>query len=116
MALKSKLNVFARGLPKALDKAAEQTAKAVKAERDKLVPIDTGDLLDSGEVLPGEDVGAWLVREGAGLSDARAAFTEYGTARMAAQPHMTPAAERHRGTLADNVAAQLKVLEGKAGV
>lgn len=109
------LQAFADGIPKAIDAGTEETAAQVLDERDNLVPIDTGALLDSGTIRKVED-GHYEVREGDGLPDARATYTEYGTARMPAQPHMTPAAERCRTNLPRNVAAQLKALEKRSRV
>jgi hypothetical protein len=110
MALKSRIPAIARVLPKALDKAAEETAKLVKKERDRLVPYDSGDLLESGEALPGPQLGHWFVEEGAGLPDARASYTEYGTDKQDAQPHMTPAAELGRKALPANVKKHVKAV------
>lgn len=107
---KSKLTAFRRGTPRALDKAAETTARAALAIRNGLVPVDTGALLDSGEVLAGPSLGHWIMREGAGLPDARASFTEFGTDRQIAQPHMVPAAEQARKFLPANVATEIKKL------
>lgn len=115
MPLKSKLLDFAAGLHGAIDAGTEQTAHQVKDTRDPLTPIDTGALRDSGAVVQVAS-GHWQVREGDGLSDARAIYTEYGTEKAPAQPHMTPAAEQNRANLPKNVAAQLKALEGRSAV
>lgn len=114
MALKKAgLKTFQKGLPLALDRAAKATAEAALQIRNGLVPVDTGALKDSGETLAGPRLGFWTMREGAGLPDARARFSEFGTARMAAQPHMTPAAEQSRPILRKNIASQVKALAGK---
>lgn len=114
MALKKAgLKTFQRGMPQALDRAARETANAALQIRNGLVPIDTGQLMDSGETLAGPRPGYWIMREGAGLPDARARYTEYGTARMSAQPHMTPAAEQAKPLLRKHVIAQVKALAGK---
>lgn len=97
-----------RGIGKALDAAAKETAQAVLTIRDGLVPEDTGALRESGEILAGAQLGHWIVREGAGLPDARARYTEYGTDKAPAQPHMTPAAEQGKGLLKTNVAKRVK--------
>lgn len=91
MTLKSNIPRLRRALPDALDTATAQAAGRVKDVRDDLVPVDTSALLRSGRVIR-HDAARYEVREGEGLPDARAAYTEYGTSRMAAQPHMTPAA------------------------
>jgi len=114
MALKKRgLQAFQRSLPQALDKGAEDTARQVLQIRNGLVPVDTGALLESGEALAGPTQGHWIVREGAGLPDARARWTEWGTATQIAQPHLTPAAEQGRALLRRNVAARVTALAGK---
>lgn len=87
------IDTFLAGLAGALDAGTHEAADAVKAARDPLTPVDTGELLASGAVVQVEE-GHWQVREGDGLPDARAAYTEFGTHRAPAQPHMTPAAEQ----------------------
>lgn len=84
------LEVFRAGLADAIDAGAFETAQSVKRIRDELCPVDTGDLLESGELVK-VDEGRYVVREGRGLPDARAVHTEYGTSKMVAQPHMAPA-------------------------
>jgi hypothetical protein len=105
---KSGLKALQRGIGKALDNAAKETAQSVLSVRNGLVPEDTGALRESGEILAGGQLGHWIVREGAGLPDARSRYTEYGTDRAPAQPHMTPAAEQGKGLLRANVAKHVK--------
>lgn len=105
---KQKLVSFQRTLPRALDAAAKETAQAGLGIRNGLVPVDTGELKESGEILAGPQLGHWVIREGAGLPDARARYTEFGTARQAAQPHLTPAAEQCKPILRANVAKRVK--------
>lgn len=107
------LDTFLAGLDTAIDDGTHETADAVKAARDPLTPVDTGDLLASGTVVQVES-GHWQVREGDGLPDARAIYTEYGTSKAAAQPHMTPAAEQT--DTAGIMAAKLKALEGRSRI
>jgi hypothetical protein len=109
------LRAFLAGLEGAIDQGTQETAEQVKATRDPLTPVDTGELLGSGKVVQVAP-GHYQVREGDGLPDARAVYTEYGTSRQAAQPHMTPAAEQHRADLPKNIAAKLKELEGRSRV
>jgi hypothetical protein len=109
------LRRFAAGIMGAIDAGAHDTADDILDERDNRVPIDTGELLDTGRVVKVEE-GMYQVREGDGLPDSRAHWTEYGTSRMPAQPHMTPAAEMHRPNLAKNIAARLKALEQRSRV
>lgn len=105
----SKLIAFRAGLPQAIDDGVHDTAIQVIEVRNEYVPVDTGDLLNSGEINQ-IDSGVWEVSEGNGLPDARAAFTEFGTDKAPAQPHMTPAAEQNRANLATNIAARIKAL------
>jgi HK97 gp10 family phage protein len=91
MTLKHKFPQVRRAAATALDEGLGELAQFVKARRDPLTPVDTGDLLASGKVeRTGE--AEWVVSEGEGIGDARAAFTEFGTSKQAAQPHMIPAA------------------------
>jgi hypothetical protein len=98
-----------------IDAGVEETTHQAKDVRDPLTPVLTGELLGSGvvvQVAPGH----WQLREGDGLPDARAAYTEYGTARAPAQPHVTPAAEAARVALPVNVGKRLKALADKSGI
>jgi hypothetical protein len=115
MPWKSAIPTFVAGLPQALDQGAEETAEQVKQTRDPLTPVDSGDLLASGRVVQVAQ-GFWQFREGDGLPDARSSYTEYGTAKQAAQPHVTPAAEQNRAGFAANVARHLKALERQSKV
>lgn len=115
MPFRSRLLDFAAGIAPAIDQGVEETADQVKATRDPLTPVDSGDLLASGavvQVAPGH----WQFREGDGLPDARAAYTEWGTAKAPAQPHVVPAAEQNRAGFAANVARHLKDLAGRSKV
>lgn len=87
------LDIFIAGLPTAIDDGAQETAETVLAKRNPLTPVDTGDLLATGHI-EGDTDGQRRVVEGTGLGDARAPYTEYGTHKQSAQPHMTPAAEQ----------------------
>jgi HK97 gp10 family phage protein len=97
------------GLEGAIDRGTETTAQQVKDTRDPLTPVDTGELLASGRIVKVES-GHWQFREGDGIGDARAIWTEWGTGRMPAQPHVTPAVEQNRANLAINVAAEVRKL------
>lgn len=107
MPLKSNMGRLARAIAGALDDAAAQAADIGKRERDARVPVDTGALLRSGEVRR-LDEAHYQIREGAGLGDARAAYTEYGTSRQAAQPHMGPAARAAAAALRQAGAAAIR--------
>ena len=90
MALTSNLRRIAAQLDPATKAACKETAQEVQEERDNRVPVDTGDLLSSGRVLAVP--GGYEFREGEGLGDARAYWTEFGTDQAPAQPHVAPAA------------------------
>lgn len=111
MTLKSNIPRLRKALAPALDAGVGDTAQLVKRERDPRTPVDTGDLLASGRVVKHAEA-HYEVREGDGLPDARARFTEYGTSRQAAQPHMTPAAEegkrQMRGIVGATVAKAIR--------
>src|SRR5690348_1965677 len=94
MPLRSNIPRVARALESACDDAAQQAAQRLLDERNQRVPIDTGQLRDSGSITQIE-AGVWRFSEGEGLPDARAAFTEYGTSNpnYPAQPHVWPAVE-----------------------
>jgi HK97 gp10 family phage protein len=81
------------GLAAAVDDGARATAEAIKAIRDPLTPVDTGELLRS-DLIEQIESGHYRYSEGNGLPDDRAIFTEYGTIHAAAQPHFTPAVEQ----------------------
>src|SRR5688572_23634431 len=108
MALKSRLGPIAKAIGQALDGAVKSAAETGKATRDRLVPVDTGALRASGAVVR-VNTARYQIREGDGLPDARAVYTEYGTSRAPAQPHMTPAASVARGALSTAVAAVVKI-------
>jgi hypothetical protein len=115
MPWKSNIPTFIAGLPDALDQGAEETAEQVKTTRDSLVHVVTGALLASGRVVQ-VALGFWQVREGDGLPDARASWEEFGTAKRPAHPHMIPAAEQNRASLATNIAKHIKALERQSKV
>lgn len=91
MPLDSDIPRIRAAITRAADATCAKAATAGKAERDARCPVDTGALLRSGRVQR-LDTARWEIREGDGLPDARARYTEYGTSRQAAQPHMGPAA------------------------
>jgi hypothetical protein len=107
MTLKSNIPALRKAIGPALDTSVGETAGVVKTERDARTPIDTGDLLASGRIVRHAEA-HYEVREGDGLPDARAHFTEYGTSRMEAQPHMTPAAEAGRRDIGPRARAAVK--------
>lgn len=113
MAVRSRLGAAARAITAGLDPAVRAAADDGKAVRDRLAPVDTGALKASGRVVKVAPA-HYQIREGAGLPDARAIYTEYGTARQRAQPHMTPAAEHIRRSAPAQIAGLLRVSVRKA--
>ena len=109
MPLKSKLLDFANGVLPATDQGVDETADQVVIDARAEVPIDTGALQTSIEKFGAGGTGERTVEAGQGLD--YAVIVEYTV-----KPYMTPAAERHRGDLTKNVAAELKGLEGKCRV
>ncbi|HYG66098.1 MAG TPA: HK97-gp10 family putative phage morphogenesis protein [Anaeromyxobacteraceae bacterium] len=80
---------------------AEETlagAEAVAREAKALAPVDTGRLRASIEALREGRTSAVVVARAP-----YAAFVEYGTRRMAAQPFMRPAAQRARAEVAARI-------------
>lgn len=108
------LQTFRAGLSQAIDEGVNDTAVQIHDTARSLVPVDTGALRTSIEVFGAGGSGERTVEAGQSLD--YAPFVEYGTARQAAQPFMTPAAERHRADLPKNIATRLKALEGRSGV
>jgi HK97 gp10 family phage protein len=73
---------------RAEDEIPHQAALSTKKDAKRLVPVDTGMLRDSieeGQVAHG----VWMLI----AAMPYAAYVEYGTSRMAAQPYMNPALE-----------------------
>ena len=107
----SGLDRFEAELTTAFDQGVEAAAREVLRTRNGMCPVDTGALLASGHVEQLSPA-TWRVVEGTGLTDARAFYTEYGTARMAAQPHMTPALTQVDA--AEIVAQHIRALAGQS--
>lgn len=91
----SRLRRVLQGEKAAIDRGAKAYAEAVKELASQLAPLGDTDepgyvhLRDSGEVEPIQS-GAYKVV----FHSDHAAFVEFGTARMAAQPYLTPATQR----------------------
>jgi HK97 gp10 family phage protein len=99
-------------MEKRLQKACDKTAEDIQADATQRAPVDTGFLRDSiyAGTSEGSDYGAGgmarphlpEVHRPPGISAVvavsatYAAYLEYGTHRMAAQPYFTPAVERAR--------------------
>jgi hypothetical protein len=114
MPWKSALPTFIAGLPQAIDAGVGETAQQVHDTARSLVPVDTGALQTSIEVFGAGGSGERVVSAGQSLD--YAVIVEYGSARQAAQPYMTPAAVQHAADLPHNVARHLKDLEKRSKV
>lgn len=111
--------------------SVERSAEIVLEEAEAIVPVDTGDLRDSGHVEAVSDIQAAVVFD----SD-HAVYVEYGTGQrgaaspgagegpydpnwpgMVAQPYLRPALDTARPAIVelfrDNFAAATKLLGGK---
>lgn len=84
--------ILARIAPDVIDRGAKDWAEAVKDRAQEIVPVDTGALKASIHV---EEAGRGSYQVVA--STHYAAFVEYGTHKMAAQPYLTPASRQVRG-------------------
>lgn len=78
----------------AIDRGVEKGAEQIAELARQLAPVDTGALRESIHVEPAEN---GVVRVVASVP--YAVYVEYGTARMAAQPFLTPATQ-HTNVLA----------------
>lgn len=85
----SRLRRVIQGSPHAIDRGARAYADAVADLAEQLAPVDTGALRESIHVEPGDTQGSYRVVASAPY----AVFQEYGTARMPAQPFLTPAVQ-----------------------
>lgn len=87
----NKLPKLPAALRREAERAVERNARECGAVAKSLAPVDTGKLRDSIDARPDGSM-AWVV----GPHTDYAAYVEYGTSRMAAQPYLTPATERQR--------------------
>lgn len=103
---------FRAGIGAALEAAVVEVAKQVEATAQSLVPVDTGALRTSIETFGAAGEAERIVSAGQGLD--YAAHIEFGTYKMAAQPFMTPAAQR--ADLKGAVTEELRALAGRSRV
>lgn len=101
----NRLGALAAQLPGLANAIVGKTVADIEAEAKALVPVDTGALKNS---ITGEMTGT---AEGqVSVGQEYGPYVEYGTARQAAQPYLTPAADRARPRLVAAVDAALKGL------
>ena len=79
--------------PDMIDKGAYDWAVAIEERAKEIVPVDTGALQESIHVEKGDQLGEYRVV----ASEPYAAFVEFGTSKMAAQPYLIPAWRQVRG-------------------
>jgi len=96
------IDALVRKFDKVIDSLKDELQEAVMEGADliqniavELVPVRTGRLRASIQVLPGDRPMEAIVRAG-GASAPYARHVEYGTRRMSAQPYMRPAADARR--------------------
>jgi HK97 gp10 family phage protein len=91
--LRSDLTKIAREAGPAGRRALLRTANDVLDISQQFVPVDTGELKESGlvEVIAEDEVHV-------GYSAGHAIFPEFGTIHQAAQPYLTPAMQQARVT------------------
>lgn len=84
--LSSNLTLIGQQAPIAAKEALLQTAADIVALTKELTPVDTGALKQSYGAIP---IDSNTIEIGSDME--YAPYVEYGTSRMAAQPHLTPA-------------------------
>ena len=94
---------IAAALPEKTTTVVAKTAFDVQAHAQNVVPVDTGNLKNSIATSFENDGLTAIVAP----HTEYAAYVEFGTRRMSAQPYMTPAAERVRPVF---IAAMKKML------
>jgi hypothetical protein len=100
-----------RALPRIVDAVAKFYIDTVYDISQDLVPVDTGDLKDSGRV---EKVGGGyrLVYDAKNRSgQSYAGYVEYGTTRTPAQPYLNPAADAALEMLGTNLDLEEMIAE-----
>lgn len=90
---------IAARIERTTERGAHVAAERVLDRSQRRVPIDTGELFESGHVE--------VVSQSPGVVDViydapHAGFVEFGTVKMAAQPYLTPALEAERQRFLDS--------------
>lgn len=99
----NRLNDLRSELHAEASRVVRKTARDIEAGAKSIVPVDTGNLKNSIQVTEQDDLNATI-----GTHVEYAAYVEYGTHRMAAQPYLTPAAERARPSFNEAMERLLK--------
>src|SRR4051812_36971581 len=103
--LKSDLTQIAGAVGAAAQRALFQTGADIVDLTKQLTPVDTGNLKGSYGAVP---VSRDEVHVGTAVE--YAPFVEYGTHRMAAQPHLTPAFAQSESTFAARLKQEVEKL------
>jgi HK97 gp10 family phage protein len=101
--LKSDLTRIAMQAPEAAKEALLQTAADIVDLTKQLTPVDTGSLKQSYGAVPIDSSTIQI-----GTDKEYGPFVEYGTSRMAAQPHLTPAFMQNEETFKVRLAEAIK--------
>jgi HK97 gp10 family phage protein len=101
--LKSDLTRIAMQAPEAAKEALLQTAADIVDLTKQLTPVDTGALKQSYGAVPIDSSTIQI-----GTDKEYGPFVEYGTSRMAAQPHLTPAFMQNEETFKVRLAEAIK--------
>lgn len=101
--LVSNLSKIAAAAPAAASAALLKTAADITSLTKQLTPVDTGNLKHSYGALP---LSPNRVLVGTDVEYGK--FVEYGTSRMSAQPHLTPAFHQSESTFKKNLADEIK--------
>lgn len=97
---------IAARLPKATGEIVKKTLLDIETQAKLRVPVDTGALRNSIQTEMETDTSGVVF-----TNQEYAAYVEYGTSKMAAQPYMTPAAEGERS----HFLSAMSDLEGQLG-
>jgi HK97 gp10 family phage protein len=103
MRLESNLTRIALQAPAKMGVALLQTAADIVEVTKQLAPVDTGALRQSYGAVP---ISSTEVHIGSDLE--YAPYQEYGTDRMAAQPHLTPAFMQAESTFQERLTQALQ--------
>ena len=90
--------------------AIRRTAAAIERDAKINAPVDTGALRSSISTATGNDVRGGRMTAVIGPTVSYGVYVELGTSRMAAQPYLFPAADRHEPGF---LAAMAKAAEPK---
>jgi HK97 gp10 family phage protein len=97
-AMKAKLSLLRASLPDAEEAKMKRIILQIERDAKSIVPVDTGNLRASIEsrVIRNNDGDITGV---VGTNTDYAAFVEFGTSKMGAQPYLRPAVEQNRETV-----------------